>query len=360
MNKTNILGLSRDSLKTFLEKFGEPAYRGDQVFKWIQKRGVKSFDEMTDISLALRKRLFEEAELCALDMITSIKAADETEKLAFRTRDGLVIESVLIPDNSGSRLTLCVSSQAGCRMNCTFCRTAKIGFHRNLTVAEILDQAILASKAAKKGNGSGTEGNTKRITNLVFMGMGEPLANLERLIEAIRILMDDQGLNFSSRRITVSTCGLVPAMDVLGRAVSIKPAVSLNAATNEVRDMLMPINRRYPLAELIDACRKYPLARRDRITFEYVLIDGINDSVTDARELVRLLSDVKAKVNLIPFNEFKGSGFRRPPREKVEAFQKVLLDKGLAAMLRSSRGDDISAACGQLAGEIGSYSLYQE
>jgi 23S rRNA (adenine2503-C2)-methyltransferase len=329
--------MSLDEMKDFVSQFGKESYRAGQLMEWLYHKGARSFDEMTNLSKAFRARLAEASRI-SLPMAEKVAvAADGVQKSLFRLEDGARIETVLIPEQDHD--TLCVSSQVGCAMGCAICRTAAIGWRRNLSAGEILGQ-ILAVRALVPGS---------RITNVVFMGMGEPLANFDAVIKALRIMSGPSGPHISWRRTTISTCGLVPGIRRLGREARAKLAVSLNAVTDEQRDILMPINRRYPLAELLSALRAYPLARGHRITIEYVLVSGINDTDADARRLVRLLNPIRAKVNLIPLNEGAASGLARPSPDRVARFRDILMSRALLATIRESRGADILAACGQLA-----------
>lgn len=315
-----------------------PSYRVEQVLRWLFQRGAARFDEMTDVPAGLRRDLDEAFAIRTLQPSTISQATDGTRKLLFRLEEGRAIESVLIPD--APRLTLCISSQAGCGMGCGFCATARLGFQRQLSSAEIVAQVLAARREIHPD---------ERISNLVFMGMGEPLHNYGALVESLEILTADWGLAFSFRRITVSTVGLVPQLERLVRETAVQIAVSLSATTDACRDRLMPVNRRYPLEQLFAACRRLPIRQRRRITFEYVMLSGVNDSAADAARLVRLLHGIRAKVNLIPFNAFPGSGFESSPGERIAAFQQALLARGVHASVRASRGQDIQAACGQLA-----------
>jgi 23S rRNA (adenine2503-C2)-methyltransferase len=320
---------------------GEPAYRGEQLYRWLHARGVESLDQMTNVPAALREAVAREAPLAPLALDTVQEARDGTRKLRFRTHDGRAIESVLIPDDKEERdkLTLCVSSQVGCAIDCQFCATATLGFGRNLSAGEIVEQVYRATKLAGR-----------RPTNLVFMGMGEPLHNFDNVARALALLEHPWGAAFSPRRITVSTAGLVPGIEKLGALVPAPNlAISLNATTDEVRDRLMPINRRYPLAALLEAARRFPLAHGRRVTFEYVLLAGVNDADADADRLPRLLHGIPTKVNLIPWNGFPGPNFARPTAERIRTFQERVRAGGLAVYIRTPRGDDIDAACGQLA-----------
>jgi 23S rRNA (adenine2503-C2)-methyltransferase len=332
--------LRHAELEAFVAEQGEPRFRSDQLFRWLHARGVTSWEAMTDLPAGLRSRLAAAASLTPLALDLSARSADGTRKLRLRTADGRLIESVLIPEDD--KLTLCVSSQVGCALDCTFCATATLGFGRQLAVGEIVDQVYRARVLSAEDG--------RRITNLVFMGMGEPLHNLRNVAAAIEILTHELGANLSHRRITVSTAGLVPGIEKLGQsALQVNLAISLNATTDAVRDELMPINRRWPIAALLGAVRRYPLERRRRVTFEYVLLAGRNDSDADADRLPHLLRGIPAKVNLIPWNPHPGAPYQRPSWERVEAFQNRLKAGGLAVYVRRPRGDDIAAACGQLA-----------
>jgi len=335
----DIKDMSLEDLFAWLSEKGIERYRARQIFKWIYIRNVDRFEDMTDLGKDIRTLLSTAFSIRRLMTQEVETAEDGTSKFLFRLSDGAHIESVLIPERDHD--TLCVSSQVGCAMACAFCRTAQGGFIRNLTTGEILSQVLDISKKAPE----------RRITNIVFMGMGEPLANYDNVVQAWTTLTDsDCGLKFSSRKVTVSTAGLVPKMADLGKDTRVSLAVSLNATRNETRDLLLPINRRFPIETLLEACRRYPLQPTRRITFEYVLLAGINDTPEDARRLARMLSGIRAKVNLIPFNEFPGAPFRRPGEEALLGFQKILIEKHLTVMIRESKGKAISAACGQLAG----------
>ncbi len=337
-SRQDIKDLDRPALQTWLRQRSEAAYRADQIWRWIYRDQVDAFDAMTNLSKHLRAELTAAFTIERLMVAKHETSADGAEKFLFRLRDGRHIESVLIPERD--HLTLCLSSQVGCAQNCRFCFTATGGWERNLSLGEILAQVRDVRQRLEA---------PETLTNLVFMGMGEPLANFRNVVDALHLLTDNKtGFGFSRRKITVSTAGLVPQMEALGRETDVSLAVSLNAADNATRDRLMPINRRYPLETLLAACRRYPLRPHRRITFEYILMAGINDRREDARRLAALLRGVKAKVNLIPFNEHAGCRFRRPAEDVVRAFQQQLLDQGYTAMIRHSKGRDISAACGQL------------
>lgn len=335
----DLKGHTKDELVDILNRMGEPRFRATQLFKWIYQKGVTDFSRMTDIS-KLSQRKFDAAFIPeSVSIVTAETSRDGTVKYLYRLADGKAVEGVLIPDPP--RLTLCVSTQVGCRMGCAFCKTARMGWFRNLSAGEIVDQVCQVNTHI---------GPRRKVTNIVFMGMGEPLDNLENTLKAIEILGSAEGLQFSHRRLTVSTCGLVNKLTGLGNITKrFRLAVSLNAADDEIRDRLMPINRKYPIARLLEACRTISLRNRERITFEYVLLKDVNDRQKDAKALVKLFHGVKVKINLIPFNETEGIPFARPSDATILKFQKILLDAHMTAIIRDSRGDDISAACGQLA-----------
>jgi 23S rRNA (adenine2503-C2)-methyltransferase len=335
MNKVNLKALSDADLRAFFDELGLPVYRSRQLLHWIYERWAASVEEITEFSKALRERLSKVAYISNLALLDHAVSADGTEKFLFALEDGENIESVLIPDEG--RLTLCISSQAGCAMGCGFCRTGKDGLRRDLEAHEIVDQIIQAERAI----------TPNRITNIVMMGMGEPLKNIDSVAEALHRMTGL--LKISKRKITVSTSGMVPGIEALARmAPEVNLAISLNATTDEVRDRIMPVNRRHSIQSLMKACRKFPLQKRRRITFEYVLLADVNDTEYDARRLIELLSNIPNKVNLIPFNEFEGCDYRRPSDERIIAFQSILLNAGLTAIIRKSKGSDIMAACGQL------------
>ena len=339
-SRLNIKSLTREELQSRMTLLGLERYRSDQVLKWIYSGFASSFDEMTNIAKQDRAILSETFVIPAPMIARTEVSSDGTRKFLFQLEDKHTIESVLIPDKD--RQTLCISSQVGCRQACRFCMTGSGGFVRDLKAGEIADQVLEVSRILKQAGSRG-------ITNIVLMGMGEPLANFDEVMKALTIITSDPGLGFSTRRVTVSTDGLVPEIGKLGNSgVNVNLAVSLNATTDEVRDRIMPVNRLYPIKELLDSCRRFPLEPRRRITFEYVLLKGVNDSVEDALRLAKLLRGIKCKVNLIPFNPFPGSEFKRPDDAAVRRFQKILLDHHYTAPVRESRGRDISAACGQL------------
>ena len=313
---------------------------------WLYRPGITEFSEMTDLAKKFRAILSENARIYRFTDPIIQRSNDGCVKFGFPLEDGKIIESVLIPEPD--RNTLCVSSQVGCAMNCSFCLTATMGFLRNLTPSEIVNQVVAVGEFLRnepKGKLIGPD----RVTNIVFMGMGEPLNNLENLIKSISILTEQRGLDMTSRRITVSTCGIVPKMERLGLETDVNLAISLHAVNETCRDMLMPVNNRYSLKELLEACRTYPMAKRKRIMFEYILLKDVNDSDEDARELAKILRDIPCKINLLPYNESPGIPYKSPSRNRVYAFQKIVRDSGYSVFIRSSRGDDISAACGQLA-----------
>ena len=402
MAKQNLKALNFDELERFVEGVGWPRYRADQILHWIYRQGVTQFEGMTDLSLPDRRSLEERAYIRQLKIMNAQTSTDGTLKFLLMLEDSNTIESVLIPDDpsstsssasgglggrSGRRLTLCISTQVGCTLDCSFCLTGRMGLRRNLTAHEIVDQVLsvqsyvgaradteeemssdlpagrqvpphpalsalggLAEPDPRFSHVEDREGG-QRITNIVMMGMGEPLANFNQVVEAIHRISSPRGIGFPQRRITLSTAGLVPQIRTLGTlGLKINLAISLNATTDETRDLIMgTINRKYPIKELIRACREYPLPPRRRITFEYVLIKGVNDSILDAQRVVKLLKGIRCKVNLIPYNEHPGADFKRPTDQAVLQFQQVLVDTHLNAFIRKSKGQDILAACGQLA-----------
>ena len=340
----NLVGLSRAELDEEIRAFGEPAFRARQLWHWIYYRGATSFADMTSLSKAFRARLADHYVLARPAVATAQVSDDGTRKWLLRYADGQEVETVHIPEED--RGTLCVSSQVGCTLTCRFCHTGTQRLVRNLSAAEIVGQVMVARDAFGEWP-SPFEG--RRITNIVMMGMGEPLYNYDNVATALRIIMDNEGLSLSKRKITLSTSGVVPMMARCGEELNVNLAVSLHAVTDELRDEIVPINRKYPLADLIAACRAYPGAHNARrITFEYVMLDGVNDSAADARALVRLIAGLPAKVNLIPFNPWPGAPYACSRPEAIDAFAKILNEAGLAAPVRTPRGQDIMAACGQL------------
>ena len=346
-HKPDLRSLSLEELSTLVDRMGEKPYRARQLFGWLHQRGAASLEAMTDLPRAFRERLAREARLASLSVDAIQVSKDGTRKYRLRTQDGKLIEAVYMPDvdveeedeGTGVRRTLCVSTQVGCAMGCGFCMTATMGLVRNLTAGEIVDQVHRVNADLKD----------KPITNLVFMGMGEPLHNYASVMRALELLQHEEGLNISHRRITVSTSGLVPNIVRFGQETQVKLAVSLNATTDEQRGKLMPVDKKWNIAALMDAVRKFPTRQGRRVTFEYVLLKGVNDTDEDAARLAKLLHGMPVKVNLIPYNENPGLGFGDPGQERLQAFRKVLQAKGITSMVRKNRGRDIAAACGQLA-----------
>jgi 23S rRNA (adenine2503-C2)-methyltransferase len=344
----DLRSLAPEHLAALVAHLGERPFRVRQIQRWLHQRGAATLDEMTDVPRALREELAARTTLTTLERATEQRSVDGTIKWTWRTHDGKLVESVYMPETD--RRTLCVSSQVGCAVGCTFCLTGTMGLARNLTTGEIVEQVHRANRRlVELGEGQGT----RPLTNLVFMGMGEPLANYRSLKVALDLLLAEDGPNFSHRHVTVSTSGLVPVMRRLGEETRVKLAVSLNATTDAQRDALMPINKRWPLGELLRACREFPIRNGRRITFEYVLLGGVNDSLDDARRLADLVRGIPTKVNLIPYNENPGLGYRAPDPGRVLEFQEALAARNLTAVVRKNRGGDISAACGQLAAEGG-------
>lgn len=349
----NLLDFDLEGLAAFCEQLGEKRFRATQLFRWIHQKGESDFSRMTDLARSLRDKLPSAAHVTGLNILSRQDSADGTIKWLFDVGDGNAVETVYIPEDD--RGTLCVSSQAGCAVGCRFCSTGHQGFSRNLTTGEILAQLWHAEFFLRQHLGRPGE---RVITNVVMMGMGEPLQNIHALIPALKVMLDDHGYGLSRRRVTVSTSGVVPMMDRLAQECPVALAVSLHAPNDALRDSLVPLNRKYPLAELLDACLRYlPHAPRDFITFEYCMLDGVNDQPEHARELLRLLREhggrgVPCKVNLIPFNPFPDSGLRCSPRAVVQRFGQLLNEGGIVTTIRKTRGDDIDAACGQLAGDV--------
>jgi 23S rRNA (adenine2503-C2)-methyltransferase len=350
---TNLLGLASKALEDFLAQRGEKPFRARQVSRWVHQRFVDDVGAMTDLAKPLRGRLAAEATIEGPRVIKDTTAPDGTRKWLLDAGNGNAVESVYIPEDD--RGTLCVSSQAGCALDCAFCSTGKQGFNRNLTTAEIVGQLWHANRALL-ADGIGApwvDQGRAPITNVVMMGMGEPLANYENVVAAMRVMLDDNAYGLSRRRVTLSTSGLVPAIDRLREDCPVALAVSLHAGNDPLRDRLVPINRKYPIRELLAASVRYlDRAPRDFVTFEYVMLDGVNDSDEQARELAALVHDVPCKFNLIPWNPFPGAEFATSPRSRILAFQKTLIDAGFVTTIRKTRGEDIDAACGQLAGRV--------
>ncbi len=344
--KVNLLDLDAGAMQRWFASIGEKPFRARQVLRWIHQRGAQDFGAMSDIARSLRARLAEEAEIGAPAIVGDSTSADETRKWLLKVDGANAVDSVYIPETG--RGTLCISSQAGCTLDCAFCSTGKQGFNRNLTTAEIVAQLWIANRLLGRKQGA-----ARPITNVVLMGMGEPMLNLDALIPALRLMLDDDAYGLSRRRVTVSTSGVVPGMDRLAEECPVALAVSLHAPDDELRDRIVPINRKYPIRELIRACNRYlERAPRDFITFEYVMLDGVNDSPAHARALLPIAAKVRCKFNLIPFNPFPRSGFERSKPETIRRFAEILQRAGLTVTTRKTRGDAIDAACGQLAGKV--------
>ena len=347
--RVNLMGLSRAQMEQFFLDMGEKKFRAQQVLKWIHHAGVTRFEQMTNLGKALREELARVAEVRPPEIVSQHDSADGTRKWAIRVDGGGLVETVLIP--AGNRATLCVSSQVGCSLDCSFCSTGKQGFQRDLTAAEIIGQVWLAIKsydAFQSGKG-------RIVTNVVMMGMGEPLLNFDNVVTAMDLMLEDLAYGLSKRRVTLSTSGVVPALDRLAEVSEVSLAISLHAPNDALRDQLVPLNRRYPIAMLLDSARNYIDAQEDKsrvVTVEYTLIAGINDQPEHARELAQLLRDVPCKINLSPFNTFDQSDYRRPSGNAVSRFWQVLVDAGYIVTVRTTRGDDIDAACGQLVGQV--------
>ena len=349
--KTNLLGLDRDGLQRFLATLGEKPFRVRQLMQWIFQRGVADFGLMTDLSKDLREKLAEVAEVRAPEVVSDAPSADGTHKWLLRMDAAQGIETVYIPDDE--RGTLCISSQVGCALDCAFCSTGKQGFNRDLSTAEIVGQVWHAARALGQFERDAANPSGRRITNVVLMGMGEPLMNYDRVLPALKLFMDDFAFGLSKRKVTLSTSGVVPGIDRLTADVDVALALSLHAANDALRDRLVPVNRKWPIAEVIAACRRYVDARPHRhVLIEYVMLDGVNDTDQHARELVRVCSKLPVKVNLIPFNPFPGTEFGRSSEERIAAFRALLRAKDIITTTRRTRGGDIDAACGQLAGKV--------
>jgi 23S rRNA (adenine2503-C2)-methyltransferase len=338
--KPNLKDMSLAELETFISRYGKEKYRARQIMKWLYQLNAGSFEDMTDLSKAFRNEMHAAAKIVLPEIIKTQVSKDGTKKILFGLEDGLFIESVLIPGKN--HWTVCVSTQVGCQMGCAFCMTGRQGFKRNLLPSEITGQITKLRSDMPEG---------ENIKNIVMMGMGEPLANYENTIKAIRIMTSEIGFGFSHRKVTVSTCGIAPMIEQLGKHICVNLAISLNAPDDVTRSFLMPINKKYPIATLLDACRNYPMPGRRMLTFEYILIAGVNSSVDSAAKMARLLRGMRCKLNLIAFNEYPGSTFRAPSLDEIRAFQQVLLDQHYTAIIRTSKGSDILAACGQLSGQ---------
>ncbi len=341
-DRINLLDLDRRDLEAFFVALGEKTFRASQIMKWIYHEGVMDFEFMTNISKALRERLQQLAEVRPPDVVMSHVSQDGSHKWLIRVDSGNCVETVFIPESD--RGTLCVSSQIGCALDCSFCATAQQGFNRNLKVAEIIGQVWQAKRLL---------GGGRMITNVVMMGMGEPLLNFNNVVKAMELMQDDLAFGLSKRRVTLSTAGVVPALYRLREVSDVSLAVSLHAPTDELRDELVPLNRKYPIAQLLEACQHYIADKpHRRITWEYVMLDGVNDSEDHARRLAALLKDIPSKVNLIPFNPFPNTRYRRSSPGTIDCFRNILMDHELTVITRKTRGDDIDAACGQLAGKV--------
>lgn len=346
--KINLLDLNRQQMREFFISLGEKPFRADQVMKWIYHYCCDDFEQMTDINKALRAKLMQLTEIRAPEVAEEKRSADGTIKWAIRVGDQLV-ETVYIPEDD--RATLCVSSQVGCALECKFCSTAQQGFNRNLRVSEIIGQVWRAAKIIGAARVTGQ----RPITNVVMMGMGEPLLNLNNVVPAMEIMLDDFGFGLSKRRVTLSTSGVVPALDKLGDMIDVALAISLHAANDKLRDEIVPINKKYNIATFLDAVKRYLAksnANQGRVTIEYVMLDHVNDSTDDAHQLAALLKDTPSKINLIPWNPFPGAPYGRSSNSRVDRFAKVLMEYGFTTIVRKTRGDDIDAACGQLAGDV--------
>lgn len=343
----NLLDLDRPGFEDYFDSIGEKKFRASQVIKWIHQQGVVDFQQMTNLSKSLREKLEADTVIESPRVVLDELSEDGTRKWVLELRDGNRIETVYIPESD--RGTLCVSSQVGCALDCSFCSTGRQGFNRNLSTAEIISQVWLASRLLDEEKKPG-----RKITNVVLMGMGEPLLNFDNVVRSVRIMMDDFAYGLSKRRVTVSTAGIVPAIDRLGDTLDMRLAVSLHAPDDVIRDQLVPVNKKYPLDELMAACRRFMDKQntRSRITFEYVMLENVNDSDQLARKLVSLLDDIPAMVNLIPFNSFAGSGYKTSSQKRIERFSKILIQSGITTVVRRTRGDDIDAACGQLIGKV--------
>ena len=348
-SKVNLLGMTRAQLEAFFGEIGEKKFRAQQVMKWMHHQGVRDFQAMTNLGKGLRDRLASCAEITPPQIESQQDSADGTRKWAIKVDGGALVEAVLIPE--GDRATLCVSSQVGCGLDCKFCSTGKQGFQRDLTAAEIIGQVWLAINSYDGWQA----GKGRVVTNVVMMGMGEPLLNFDNVVSSMELMCDDLAYGLSKRKVTLSTSGVVPALDRLAELSDVSLAVSLHAPNDAIRNEIVPINRRYPIAKLLDSARAYIDAQTDRkrvVTIEYTLLAGVNDQVEHAHELAALLKDYPCKINLIPFNDFPNSGFERPSGNAVSRFWKVLMEAGFIVTVRTTRGDDIDAACGQLVGDV--------
>ena len=347
--KINLLDLNREGMRELFASYGEKPFRADQVMKWIYHFGVDDFEQMSNINKKLKAKLATECEIVAPEISVKQEASDGTIKYALLLEGGQEVETVWIPEKD--RATLCVSSQVGCALECTFCSTAQQGFNRNLKVSEIIGQVWRVAKDIGLHDGDSTK---RPVTNVVMMGMGEPLLNINNVVPAMELMMDDWAFGLSKRRVTLSTSGVVPALDILKEKIDVALAISLHAPNNDLRDVLVPINKKYPIEEFLAACRRYidgSKANKD-VTIEYVMLQGVNDSTDHAHELVKVLKGTPSKINLIPFNPFPGNEYGRSSNSRIDRFSKVLQAAGLTCIVRRTRGDDIDAACGQLVGDV--------
>lgn len=343
----NLLNYNQDGLSQFFVELGEPAYRGSQLLKWIHQYGVTDFTKMTNFGKTLQSKLAENAIIQVPEVIFHQVSKDGTQKWLLKLDCGNAIEMVFIPEDD--RGTLCVSSQVGCGLNCSFCSTGAQGFNRDLSTAEIISQIWIAVRTLSKKEGF----HDRHVTNVVLMGMGEPLLNFDNVVRATEIMMDDFGYGLSKRRVTLSSSGLVPELEKLSTVSGVSLAISLHAPNDALRNVLVPINKKYPLKQLMHLCKHYFAKEpRRRVTFEYVMLDHVNDELEHAKELAKLLSDIPCKVNLIPFNPFPGTEYQRSSPQRIAVFQEYLINKGINTIVRKTRGDDIDAACGQLAGDF--------
>ena len=348
--RTNLLGLSREQMEAFFLSIGEKKFRANQVMKWIHIEGCDDFEAMTNLSKPLRAKLAEVAEVRGPGVVYEGTSNDGTRKWVLEVEDGSYVETVLIPSDNGARRTLCVSSQVGCSLDCSFCSTGKQGFQRNLTAAEIIGQVWVAQRSS----GPRRDTANRPVTNVVMMGMGEPLLNYDNVVPAMKLMLDDNGYGLSKRRVTLSTSGVVPMIDKLGDEIDVSLAISLHAANDELRNELVPLNRKYNIRKLLDACQRYLAKCHDTrlVTIEYTLIKDVNDQREHAEQLAALLEELPCKINLIPFNPFPHSGYEKPSRNQTMRFQQWLFELGYTAPIRATRGDDIDAACGQLVGRV--------
>lgn len=346
-NKINLLGFNRKAMEDFFVSLGEKPYRAQQALKWIHFNGIRDIESMTNLSKTLREKLAQIAEIRAPEIAYESTASDGTHKWVLRLSDGNCIETVFIPETT--RGTLCVSSQVGCTLNCDFCSTGKQGFNRNLTPDEIIGQVWIAARSLSKENGI----HDHAVTNVVMMGMGEPLLNFDPVVNAMDIMLDDFSYGLSKRRVTLSTAGVVPAMYKLREVSDVALAVSLHAPNDELRNVLVPLNKKYPLKDLMNACKEFFKDEKRRyVTMEYVMLEGVNDTPLHAKQLISLLKDVRAKVNLIPFNPFPNTIYKRSSQSTIDSFRETLMNAGINAITRKTRGDNIDAACGQLVGQV--------